>query len=99
MSFKSKILLVAPEFYDYHTEVIKSVEGKGIEVDFYPEDITTLTFRVMRHFSSLYVEYVRRKYLQRLLDSIEFDTYQTVLVIRGSILTVESLETLRAKLP
>ena len=99
MSLKSKALIVAPEFYDYHKEIIKSVEGKGVEVDFYPEDITTITFRVMRHFSTLYVDYVRRKYLQKILDSIEFDSYKTVLVIRGGILTVESLETLRAKLP
>lgn len=99
MNVKSKALLIAPEFYDYHKEIIRSVESKGLEVDFYPEDITTITFRVLRHFSTLYVDYVRRKYLQKILDSIEFDTYKIVLIIRGGILTVGSLETLRAKLP
>jgi predicted phosphodiesterase len=99
MSLKLKTLLVAPKFYDYHKQIIKSVEGKGVEVDFFPEDITTLTFRIMRNFSTLYVDYVRRKYLQKILDSVQFDSYKTVLVIRGDILTVESLEILRAKLP
>jgi hypothetical protein len=53
----------------------------------------------MRHFSALYVDYVKRKYLRKILDSIKFDSYKIVLVIRGGILTVESLETLREKLP
>jgi hypothetical protein len=99
MSPKARVLLIAPEFYDYHKVIIKSIEGKSAKVDFYPEDITTIFFRVMRKLSSAYVQYAKDRYLNKILNSIKINAYDIVFVIRGGILTIDSLEMLRVKLP
>ena len=94
-----KILFIAPEFYDYHLKIIEAMENSGATVNFYPEDITTSIFRVMRKLSSNYVRYAKEKYLNIILNEIKFGAYDVVCVIRGSILTFEALEVLRRKLP
>ena len=99
MRVSSKVLLVAPEFHNYYKEIILSFNRKGYDVDFFPEDISSLLYRIIKHLSAFYVSYQKEKYLRHLLASIDYDAYEIVLVIRGGILTLESLEALRAKLP
>jgi hypothetical protein len=94
-----KILFITPEFYGYHLEIIKTMKNSGASVDFFAEDITTLFFRIMSKLSSGYVQYAKGRYLNKILNSIKTDAYDIVLVIRGSILTTDSLEMLKKKLP
>ncbi|MDA8869507.1 hypothetical protein N9H67_02070 [Methylophilaceae bacterium] len=94
-----RILFIAPSFHNYHTEIIKTMENDGAYVDFYPEDITTVFFRTGRKLSNVYAQYAKKKYLNQILNSINSNVYDLVFVIRGSILTIASLEILKEKLP
>lgn len=94
-----RILFIAPSFHNYHTEIIQTMENHGAYVDFYPEDITTLFFRIGRKLSNAYAQYAKQKYLNQILNSINNNVYDLVFVIRGSILTIPSLKILKEKLP
>lgn len=96
---KKRILFIAPKFYHYHTEVIKSLESQGANVIFYQEMIQSIIYRVSNKFSKKLESYLKNKYLNSILENTLNDMYDIVFVIRGGYLSPSWLERLHVKLP
>ena len=100
MIFKNKrILLISPEFYDYHIDIMHELTSQGGNVDFYPEMKQSILFRIMQKTSSLISAYLERKHVNFLLKNLKKDSYDIVFVIRGGYFNQVSMEILRKKLP
>lgn len=93
-----KILLITPTFYHYHTEIKKALIKAGAVVDFYPEMNYSSFYRVLSKLS-FFKKYLKDKYINSLLNSIEDNDYDIVFVIRGGSLTSSNMVILKEKLP
>ncbi len=94
-----KILFIAPKFYYYHSDIVKSLEFQGSYVTFYPEMIQSVLYRISNKFSAMLENYLRNRYLKSILDDTKENMYEIVFVIRGGYLSPLWLEALRLKLP
>jgi hypothetical protein len=94
-----RILFVAPKFYQYHTEIINAMENKGAHVTYFPEMNHSLIYRISNKVSKRIEQYIKNKYIDNLLLSIEKNMYDIVFVIRGGTLSPYSLEFMKKKLP
>ncbi len=94
-----RILLIAPKFYIYHIEIIKSLESLGAKVTFYPEMSYSLSYRVIKLVSKKAEVYLKDRYIKTVIRKIKGDNYDIVFVIRGCALTSDSLQTMHKMLP
>jgi hypothetical protein len=93
-----KVLFIAPIFYQYHTEIIKTLESFGAEVNFYPEIKQSLWLRLSQKVSDKLRAYIEKEYRRALLAEIKKDEYDLVFVIRGGYFDPEFLQALKLKL-
>ena len=99
-SRKKRVLLIAPKFYFYHIEILKSLKRSGFDVSFYPEMLYSLFYRFSKTLSNRIDVYLKDKYIKKILKSIETDNnYDVVLVIRGCSLTPKSMKSMHMILP
>lgn len=91
-----KILFIGPKYYDYHTEIIKKLEMFGAEVDFYPEMLNNIINRFAKLASVPLKKYLRKRYLNAILNDVKSKRYDIFLLIRGEIITPEFLEELKS---
>lgn len=94
-----RILLIAPQYYDYHTKIINELQSNGAKVTFYPEMVYPFFYRLMRNISEYVKKKLEKKYLNEILKTISDNQYDTFFLIRGEIVTTEFLEKLKLKLP
>ena len=94
-----RVLFLAPKFYQYHSEIISSLELKGASVTFYQEMNYSLSYRIFSKFSIKIERLFKKKYMKNILKDITFDMYDIVFIIRGGSLDKNSLESLHLKLP
>jgi hypothetical protein len=93
------ILFIAPKFYQYHTQIIEAMEDKGSKVTYFPEMNHSVIYRISNKFCKKLEQYIKNKYIDNILQSIEQDMYDIVFVIRGGTLSPYSLEYMHKKLP
>ena len=94
-----RVLFLAPKFYQYHSEIISSLELKGASVTFYQEMNYSLSYRIFSKFSIKIERLFKKKYMKSILEDITLNMYDIVFVIRGGSLDKNLLETLHEKLP
>ena len=94
-----KIFLIAPQYYDYHTKIINELESNGASVTFYPEMVYPFFYRLVRNINQYVKKELEKKYLNKILNTISDNEYDTFFLIRGEIVTTEFLEKLKLKLP
>lgn len=99
-TFKGKaILLIAPEFYTYHLEIISSLKSLGAEVTFCSEKEHSLSRRIAQKISKTAVGYLERTHKANILNEMKNSIYDFVFVIRGVTLTPDFLTELRLHQP
>ena len=94
-----KILLLAPKFYFYHAEIIKSLESLGAKVTFYPEMEYSLFYRLIKKISHSTEKLLAERYMRRVLAEVSLNTYDIIFVIRGCALTPLSLKCMHGFFP
>lgn len=94
-----QVLLIAPKFYDYHNNIIKSLEFQGATVQFWAEMDHSLLFRLSNKFSKTWKLKISQKYIAKLTSRVMKDQFDIVLVIRGGYLSCEALKYLHEQLP
>jgi hypothetical protein len=93
-----KVLFIAPVFYQYHTEIIKTLKLFGAEVIFLPEMRQSLWFRLSQKISTKLQAVIESKYRQSILNEIKEDEFDLVFIIRGGYFDVAFLQALKRKL-
>lgn len=98
--FENKnIMMIAPKFYDYHQEIIKSIESMGANVTFFPEEIHNPIYRVLARVVPALARVWKNIYLKKIFANAASSFYDIVFVIRGGVLSPSAMEELRLKLP
>ena len=95
---RQKVLFIAPVFYQYHTEIIKTLESFGAEVNFYPEITQSIWLRLSQKVSDKLRTYIEEKNRRALLAEIKKDEYDLVFIIRGGYFDPGFLQALKLKL-
>lgn len=94
-----KILFIAPKFYSYHNEIIDFMESNGAKVTFFAEDIYTPLYRFCNRIFPKFATYIKKQYINRIIDDTYENNYALVFVIRGGILSPSVLEQIKTNLP
>jgi len=91
-----KILFIAPEFFNYHTEIISELEGSGAKVDFYKEKIRNPFYKVIVNSIPFIKSSIDNIFLNIMQNSIKTN-YDYVFLIKGEIVTPTFLNKIRSK--
>lgn len=94
-----KTLFIAPTFYHYHTEIIKTFESWGVDVTFYPEMKQSLGYRIAQKISAKLQTSIESQFMQFILTSIKPNEFDLVFIIRGGYFDEIFFQTLKYKLP
>lgn len=92
------VLLVAPEFYGYHHDLVLAFKKKGANVTFVSEMKESLLFRVFKKCSLKNQMRLEKQHLDKLIVISKSREYDIVLVIRGGYLTPNIMRALRSNL-
>jgi len=93
-----KILFIGPEFYDYHNSIIDELIVKGAEVDYFPEILDSILYRLTRHYLKNISKRMEENYLNSILEQMQ-DMYDCFFLIRGEIITHDFLQAIKNKMP
>lgn len=94
-----KILFIAPKFYNYHTAIVKTMQSEGAQVSFFPEMHYSFFYRLMCNVRMSWKKKLEKEYLDSILQAIQAHSYDLFFLIRGGIVTVDFLQTLKEKYP
>ena len=96
----SRILLISPNFFNYHQKISDKLKEMGYEVDWFDDRPSTNAFikaiiRINKDFINSYI----RKYFDSMIKKIEEKEYDKVILISGQSLSFskEMLKELRQK--
>lgn len=98
-SKKNKVVVIAPEFYHYHTSIVESLVNNGSEAIFFAELPTSFFYRVVKNFSSKLYSRLLNNYFKRIAASIVDINVSHFLVIRAESMPLWFLHTLRDSHP
>ncbi len=82
-SKNNTVLLIAPEFYHYHTSIIDSLSRNGKNVIFFPELPNGFLYRIAKNFAPEFYFYLLEQYFKKIIISLKDKTIDTFLTIRG----------------
>lgn len=91
-----KILLIAPQFYDYHEKIVAEARLQGHEVVFFAERPRRLVYSCAKKLPIKLRTFIYDSYLRSILRRISGLNFDRVLLIRGEIVRPWFIEQLRA---
>lgn len=95
----SRVLLIVPEFYTYHDELLNAFKKISQQVVFYSEMKQTILYRLSCRLSKSLKENLEKKHIESLLNLSKNDEFDAVFIVRGACLTPEVLSTLKKNIP
>ncbi|MHA3787232.1 CgeB family protein [Flavobacterium hauense] len=82
MNSNSRIILIAPVYFNYHTLIIKSLEAKGHTVDFLEDKNSGLSY-ILSTKSKFLLKRYKEKYEKEVLACLDKGNYDCMIVIGG----------------
>ena len=95
MNKGSKIILVAPCYYNYHEVIVKSLLDQGSDVDFFEDKNSGLSYTISTKSNFLLSRY-KKKYRNNFLAMLDAKSYNYMIVIGGKTLDADFWEYIRA---
>ena len=103
MEFKDKnILIIMPNFYSFQTNIKDELEARGANVKFYDEEPSRGKFLILKNMEDIFhkqnvFEKFNKQLTNQIISEKPADGYDYFLVIRGNILTEETIITIKEK--
>ncbi|SFN77808.1 hypothetical protein SAMN04487831_103254 [Pseudobutyrivibrio sp. UC1225] len=96
------ILIIMPQFYSYQTKMREDLEARGAHPHFYNEEPEKTKFLILKNIGDLFHnEHVfdgfNRKLKKQILAEMPAEGYDYLLVIRGNVLTEQTIHELKNK--
>jgi len=91
----SNVLIIAPEFYNYHHELVRSMNKLGANVTFISEMNQSVLYRSLKNFSSKLKCYFEKIHIDKILSLSKSQDFDAVFIIRGGHLTPDIMRKLR----
>lgn len=89
------VLFIAPEFYNYHHELIRSMSKLGANVTFISEMNQSISYRLLQKFSGKLKRYFENKHINKILSVSKNQDFDAIFIIRGGYLTPDIMRKLR----
>lgn len=93
--YSLNVLLIAPEFYTYHDELIRSMTKLGANVTFISEMEQSIEYRLLAKFSNRFKCYFEKKHINKILCESTKQKFDAVFIIRGGYLSPDIMRQLR----
>jgi hypothetical protein len=94
-----RILLIAPDFYDYHNQIVQALVAEGHMVRFFAERPWRPIYSPTKKLPARLRQMVFDRYLSYILSQTKAEVFDRVIVIRGEILEPWFITELRARHP
>lgn len=94
----SRVLLIAPEFYSYHHDLLNALNKISEQVVFYPEMKQTVLYRLSSRLSQHLKKKLENKHIEGLFKLSKTDTFDAVFIVRGATLTPDTLSVLKGNM-
>ena len=92
---KKRVLFIGIGFYDYDLIIQQAIEKLGFEVDYFCETPKTITYTISNH---LKIRSISNRSKHSILIATKCkENYDFIFVIKGDVITPESLEIIRQK--
>ena len=96
------ILIIMPKFYSYQTKMKEDLEARGAHAYFYDEEPEKTKFLILKNLEGIFhIKDIFKKFneqlVQRILAEMPAGGYDYFLVIRGNILSKETIMTIKEK--
>ncbi len=92
---RKKVLLIAPNFYNYHNEIIAEMNRQGYDVEFFEERPSRLIYSLTKKLPKKMRNFVFEKYLNSILTKISKMHFDYFLLIRGEIISPYFMESFK----
>lgn len=79
----SRILFIGVNFYHFNEEIIKKMQGYGAHVRFFYERQISLQHALIDNFFPQFIDQWQDRHYESILKTIESETYDYLLVVRG----------------
>lgn len=83
----TNVLFIAPEFYNYHNELVYTMTKLGANVTFFSEMEQSVAYRLLQKLSKKLKNRFEKNHINKLLLESKKKTFDAVLVIRGAYFT------------
>lgn len=103
MTFNNKnILIIMPNFYSFQTNIKEELESRGARVNFYDEEPSRGKFLILKNMEDILhrknvFDKFNRQLTGKILEEKPAEGYDYFLVIRGNILSEETILTIKEK--
>ena len=103
IDFKNKkILIIMPQFYAYQSKMRDDLVARGANPHFYDEEPEKTQFLILKNMESIFhkkniFDSFNKKLVDKILLEMPAGGYDYFLVIRGNVLTEETVNTLKEK--
>ncbi len=94
-----RVLLIAPEFYDYHDQMAQELRRRNHTVRFFAERPSRLIYSPAKKLPPRLRRKVFDRYLRNILKSVEGEKFDRVIIVRGEIIPPWFIEELRQRFP
>ncbi len=94
-----RVLFIAPNFYQYHTGIIKAMENKGAIVTYIPEVNNSILYRFSKKINTGLQQFLERKQKSKFLSICSESSFEILFVIRGELLDKKCIDDIRRRLP
>lgn len=95
---KKRILLIAPTFYNYHTEIKKELEKQGYSVDYYDDRPSKNPFvkGLLKRFKNKSANFLN-SYMDKIVEETKKHYYDYVFFVANMAFEVEQIKQLKEK--
>ena len=94
---KKRVLFIGIGFYDYDIIIRQAIEKLGFEVDYFCETPKTITYTISNHLKIRSISNRIKSKHSILIATKCKENYDFIFVIKGDVITPESLEIIRQK--
>lgn len=94
---KKRVLFIGIGFYDYDLIIQQAIEKLGFEVDYFCETPKTITYTISNHLKIRSISNRIKSKHSILIATKCKENYDFIFVIKGDVITPESLEIIRQK--
>ena len=97
---KDKVLLISPEFFDYHKMFKQGIMDLGLDCDWYSDrPNTSFATKALLRLNPKFLNNKIREYLEQILSETKKQQYKYVMVVMGEVLTEEFMTKLKKQQP
>ena len=96
---KKRVLFISPIFNGYHLLISEEMQKLNFDVKHFSDKPRSLLYRILGFFSPVLKKKIERYFLQSIIKNINYNYYDYVFIIKGTVINTKFLNEIKSILP